>query len=309
MKKTILLFPGQGSQCKGMGRELAETDSWSMDLWKKAEQVSRLPLREIFWDGDEKDMAETKALQPALTVVNCSLWKILASRVEPIGAAGHSLGEFSALFAAEVLSIEDVLTLTALRGSLMDQADPKHTGGMVAVVKLEVETVLELIEEAKAETGELLVAANFNTPVQTVVSGTNAALAAFMPKVKAKKGRAIALKVSAAFHSPIMDEANSEFAKVLAKASWHRAKFPVYGNVDGCGAVDGDALYEKVKRQMTSGVQWVETVRTQYADGARAWLEIGPKSLLVKMVPACLSCADGIETAAVTDRESCEGIE
>ncbi|MBQ7617272.1 MAG: ACP S-malonyltransferase, partial [Desulfovibrio sp.] len=227
MPKAILLFPGQGSQTAGMGRALAEAKSWAMDFWKLGEKISGLPLREIYWEGDEAAMSNTRALQPALTVVNCNLYEAVRSKVSAVGAAGHSLGEFCALVAAHVLEAKDALSLTSLRGRLMAEADPKGDGGMLAVVKLDSSVVLEIVEEVKAELSSVLVAANFNTPFQTVLSGDKKALELAQSKVKARKGRAIALKVSGAFHSPLMAEANAEFGKILEKVTWHDASFPV----------------------------------------------------------------------------------
>ncbi|MBQ7457341.1 MAG: ACP S-malonyltransferase [Desulfovibrio sp.] len=296
MKTHGLLFPGQGSQCKGMGRALAEFDADCMDLWLLAERISRLPLRAIFWEGTDEDMRQTKALQPALTVVNCSLWKHLEGKCAIQGAAGHSLGEFSALACAHVLSIEDALTLTSLRGSLMEQADPKHEGCMAAVLKLDAKTVAALVEEIQAQCQEILVCANLNTPTQTVISGTTHAVDIACKLVKTQKGRAIALAVAAAFHSPMMEEANREFSPQLARVTWHTARFPIYGNVDGQAEVDGDRLRAKMERQMVSSVVWCDTMRAMYADGITTYLELGPKSLLGKMVAPCLPSDAPIST-------------
>lgn len=307
MKPSILLFPGQGSQCKGMGRDIAEHDSESMELWKKAESISKLPLREIFWEGDEIQMRSTSALQPALTVVNCTLWKASKEKVSILGASGHSLGEFSALACAHVLSFDDALELTSVRGSLMEQADPTNTGAMAAVVKLDCDTVLEIVSSVCAQTGEVLVCANFNTPLQTVISGTKTALECATKKIKEKKGRAVPLQVSAAFHSPMMEEANAEFIPCLEKVSWHDAQYPIFCNVDGKPETRAALLLAGLKKQMVSPVRWVDTIRNQYAASARFWLELGPKSILAKMVGQCLSPSDEYEeiaTAAVTDLES-----
>ena len=172
MKNAIaLLFPGQGSQEAGMGRDLAEADSAAMQLWKRAEAISGLPLREIFWEGDDAAMSDTRALQPALTVVNLNLWRALAGRVQPVAAAGHSLGEFAALAAAGVLDEESVLQIVSLRGRLMAEADPDGRGGMAAILKLSLEQVEGVVREAAEESDRPLIIANYNTPGQYVISG------------------------------------------------------------------------------------------------------------------------------------------
>ncbi|MEE0814670.1 MAG: ACP S-malonyltransferase [Desulfovibrio fairfieldensis] len=289
MTQPVLLFPGQGSQEPGMGRDLAEASSEAMNLWKQAERISGLPLREIYWEGDEAAMSDTRALQPALTVVNCNLWREAAGRVSPCGAAGHSLGEFSALAAAGVLSPENVLEITALRGRLMAEADPEGKGGMAALLKLDEPRVAEIVAEAAAESGEMLLTANYNTPAQLVVSGAKSAVALACRKAKERKGRGIELKVSGAFHSPMMEEANKELAPLLRKAVWRKPRFPVYCNQHGKAVHDGESARESLLRQMVSPVRWIETVRNQYANGARFWLELGPKAVLGKMVAPCLN--------------------
>ena len=289
MNQPILLFPGQGAQLPGMGRDLADADAEAMDLWKQAERCSGLPLREIYWEGDEAAMSDTRALQPALTVVGLNLWRAVAGRVHPCGAAGHSLGEYSALAAADVLSPQSVLEITALRGRLMAEADPQGLGGMAAILKLEQPQVEALVEESLAETAGPLRIANYNTPAQFVVSGAKAAVTLACSKANEHKGRGLELKVSGAFHSPLLAEANKELAIQLRKAVWRKPRFPVYSNVTGKAVRDGESARETLLQQMTSPVLWIDVVRHQYADGARRWLELGPKALLGKMVAPCLS--------------------
>lgn len=288
MTKTALLFPGQGSQESGMGRALAEQHADAMELWKKAERISGLPLRGIYWEGDEAAMSDTRALQPALTVVNLALWQQLAPRLNPAGTAGHSLGEYSSLAAAGALSVDSALELTALRGRLMAEADPEGKGAMAAVLKLDAAKVQEIVEEAKAATGEILLVANYNTPGQLVVSGTRAAVDKIVELAKASKGRAIPLKVSGAFHSPLMEEASRELRPVLEKASWQRPRFAVYCNVHGKAVTDGESLRQCMLAQMTSSVRWIDTMINQHQDGVTRWVEVGPKAVLSKMVSPCL---------------------
>ncbi len=285
-------FPGQGSQEPGMGRDAAEAEVEVMALWKKAEAASRLPLREIYWDSeDAAAQADTRALQPALTVVNLSLWRPLSKRLTPAAVAGHSLGEYSALAAAGVLPEAAVIELVALRGRLMHEADPNGVGAMAAVLKLGPAEVEACVRKAGEATGEMIVAANYNTPGQTVISGTKAAVAKAQELVKEAKGRAVPLPVSGAFHSPLMQEAAGELAKAvdaLGKGTWNKARFPVYANATGRPAVDAEAIRDRLKRQMTSSVHWVDTIRRQWDDGARLFVECGPKGVLTKMVEPIL---------------------
>ena len=188
-----------------------------------------------------------------------------------------------------MLSPENVLEITALRGRLMAEADPEGKGGMAALLKLDEPRVAEIVAEAAAESGEMLLTANYNTPAQLVVSGAKSAVALACQKAKERKGRGIELKVSGAFHSPMMEEANKELAPLLRKAVWRKPRFPVYCNQHGKAVHDGESARESLLRQMVSPVRWIETVRNQYANGARFWLELGPKAVLGKMVAPCLN--------------------
>ena len=290
-----------------MGRDLAEASADAMNLWKQAERASSLPLREIYWDGDDTAMSDTRALQPALTVVNLNLWGAVAGRVKPLAAAGHSLGEFSALAAAGVLSPQSVLELTSLRGRLMAEADPQGKGAMAALLKLDLAQVEKIVADTAAQCGELVIVANYNTPGQLVISGTKAAVALACQKAKEAKGRGIELKVSGAFHSPMMAEASKELAPQLRKVTWNKPKFPVYCNAHGKAVQEGESALESLLAQMTSSVQWIDTMRNQYDAGARRWLELGPKALLGKMVSPCLADraeADQLTVELVNNAES-----
>ena len=293
LTQPALIFAGQGSQVPGMGRDVAEASTEAMDYWKLAERISGLPLREIYWEGDEAAMSDTRALQPALTVVNCNLWCALSSRfgaaLAPSAAAGHSLGEYSALAAAGVLSPKSVLEITSLRGRLMAEADPEGKGAMAAIVKLDMDAVADIVAEAAAESGQLLVAANRNTPQQTVISGAREAVALALQKTKERKGRGVELKVSGAFHSPMMAEANRELAPLLEKTVWNAPRFPVYCNVDGKAVHDGESAKKSLLRQMITPVFWVDIIRNLYLAGVRWWLEISPKAVLGKMVGPSLA--------------------
>ena len=291
MAHPALLFPGQGSQEVGMGRDLAEANTDIMELWKKAEKISGIALREIYWDGDEEAMPQTINLQPALTTANLACWFAIAGKVQPSCTGGHSLGELSSLVAAQVLPFEDILELATLRGRLMNQADPDGKGAMAAIVKVNLETVTECVERAHEKTNEMLIIAHYNTPAQYVVSGTKTAIAAVTDEVKAVKGRAIPLAVSGAFHSPLMADASAEFAKAInaiPATHWNNARFAVYSNASATPATDKDIIKNLFIQQMTSSVFWIDTIKNQWHNGARHFIECGPKQVLTKMTPTIL---------------------
>ena len=308
MNILSIVFPGQGSQEPGMGRDLAEHSAEAMELWKKAERQSGLPLREIYWDGDESAMAATRNLQPALTVVNMNLWMHLADRLSPAGVAGHSLGEFSALFAARVLSAEQLLELVCLRGKLMDDV-VNEDGGMAAILKLKEEQVQELVDSAASATGQEIRIANYNTPGQFVVSGHAQAVDHVCAGAKPLKGRAMPLPVSNAFHSPYMAEAAADLAGYMDKLDWKDPKTPVYLNVTARPEPDAAALKEVMKRQMTSSVLWIQTIENQYADGMRSFVELGPKGALSRMISQILKGHDGVRSLSVSTLEQSAAME
>ena len=299
MLPTAFLFPGQGSQELNMGRDVAEAQSAAMDLWKLAEKLSGLKLREIYWGAPDAtpapEMSDTKALQPALSVVNISLWLAAQHKAEAmpiIGAAGHSLGEFAALAAAGVLSVEDVVKAVVERGKLMAGAG-KEGHGMAAVVKLPLATVEQIVDQAAKQSGAFLRIANHNSPAQYVLSGEKPALDLAAALVKEAKGRAVPLAVSGAFHSPLMSEPANVFATILTGLRWQPATFPVCMNVTGLPERDPGILQALLTAQMTSSVFWTTTMRSLYAAGARRFIELGPKSVLTKLVGQNLEGTNG----------------
>ncbi|MFW5500526.1 MULTISPECIES: ACP S-malonyltransferase [unclassified Maridesulfovibrio] len=287
MSDLSILFPGQGSQEPGMGRDLAEKWSTAMDMWKFAEAESGLSLREIYWEGDASDMAKTDALQPGLTVVNLTIWSYLKESLKPAATAGHSLGEFASLGASGILSVEDTIKAVCLRGKLMSQVS-NEDHGMAAVLKLDQAAVEEAVEFGASETGKELRVANYNSPAQYVISGEKAAIDAAGTVIKEKKGRAIPLPVSGAFHSPLIQDAADEFAAYLGKLDWNAPAFPVYFNATAETESNPEAIKKIMCSQMTSSVRWIEIVSNQYAAGARNFLELGPKGVLTKLLVANL---------------------
>ena len=310
MSKTAILFPGQGSQKNGMGKHLAEKSKDVMELWKKAEKYSDAPLREIFWESnDDAIMAHTKNLQPAITVVNLALWMYVSPSVIPCAAAGHSLGEFSALGAAKVLDIDKVLEAVSLRGRLMSEADPDRIGSMYAILRLNVEQVETLCKEASDATGKLVRLANRNTPGQFAVSGHKEALENLVDRAQGVGGKCIPLAVSGAFHTPLMAEASAEFAKFLDKLEWRNAAFPVYCNLSGEALEDAAKLHAAVRKQMTSSVYWIDTICNQWNSGIRKWFEFGPQGVLTRMMRQILTtteATDNYQTVHIPDLAAAE---
>jgi [acyl-carrier-protein] S-malonyltransferase len=221
------------------------------------------------------------------------------------GVAGHSLGEFSALAAAEVLGVEETIELAALRGKLMaDAGGPDE--GMAAVLKLPQSKVELIVESARTATGLEIRVANFNTPAQFVVSGKKDALDQVADLVKKEKGRAIPLPVSGAFHSPLMKEANKELAKVMEKKDWREPKHPLFFNATGKPEADPAKIKDIMIRQMVSPVRWIALIETMWEQGARTFYEFGPKGVLTRMLGPILKekteeyqseAVNGLETA------------
>jgi len=292
---TGVLFPGQGSQEANMGRDLAESDSTAMELWKMAERACGHPLREIFWDQGCGEMDATRYVQPALTAVNLALWMRLESKLGAAYSAGHSLGEYCALCAAQVLEPRAVLELTSLRGRLMDEADPHSRGGMAAILKLQKDQVEDLVAQVARDLDKVILVANYNTPTQTVVSGDKEALQHLESLVQEAKGRLFHLPVSGAFHSPMMQEAAEELSDVMRKLDWKKPAFPIFFNSTAAMEQDPEKIKRIMSTQMTSPVYFAQLIENMHEQGVKHFVELGPKGVLSRMIPQILGRDAGIE--------------
>ena len=284
----VILFPGQGSQETNMGRALAERSNQAMERWEKAERLSKLPLREIYWEADNDAMADTKALQPAMFITAFNLWEHLANTYLPPFTAGHSLGEFTALAAARVLDPDEILEMVILRGQLMAGIDPSGTGAMAAVLKLDHDQVETVVNQARESDRELCIA-NYNSPNQYVISGLATAVERAEALVKERKGRAVRLAVSAAFHSPLMKDAARELAEYMTRLTWRAPRIPIHFNVTSKTEDNPETIRTIMQNQMVSSVLWMWIIDHQWQAGVRSWLELGPKGVLTRLLKSILA--------------------
>ncbi|HCC53978.1 MAG TPA: [acyl-carrier-protein] S-malonyltransferase [Desulfobulbaceae bacterium] len=287
-QKIAVLFPGQGSQFLGMGREFLDTDPAARALMAEAEKISGFPLSRLCQDGPLEELTRTVHLQPAMTVMNLICWQALAKAgVRPAFFAGHSLGEYGALAAAGIVSPEDALALVTERGRLMERESAANPGGMQAVVKLPIQQVRAIVESARVH-GRLTVA-NHNSAEQIVISGEIAALEAAAELVKKEGGKAIPLKVSGAWHSQLIQGAIPDFEMAMAKISFSSPHTPVLFNVTAAAESDPEAIRKIMARQIASTVRWFEIIQKMMAEEVRVFIEVGPKNvltgLLKKIIP------------------------
>jgi [acyl-carrier-protein] S-malonyltransferase len=280
--KTAFLFPGQGSQAVGMGRDLAERFPIAAQTFAEADEALNFPLSKLCFEGPEEFLRLTENTQPAILTVSVAAWRVLAAQgVEPALAAGHSLGEWSAHVAAGTLHFADALRAVRARGRAMQQAVPAGQGAMAAVLMLAPEAVSEACREAEAETGLVVSAANLNSPGQTVISGALAAVERACALAKAKGARrTVMLPVSAPFHCSLMLPAQEEVARVLGALTLADPSIPVAANVSGGLIETAEAAQDALIRQVTGAVRWVECVRSLAAAGAESFVEVGPGKVL-----------------------------
>lgn len=274
-----LLFPGQGSQFVGMGKDLAAASSAAKEVFQTADRVLGYALSEIMFAGPEETLRETRHAQPAILTHSLAVWAALD---RPLGegdyiAAGHSLGEYSAYTAAGALRLEDALKVVRRRGELMHEAGAARPGTMAAVIGSDFETVTAVCREVPGDVGP----ANINSPGQLVISGEVAAVRAAMPLLKERGAkRVIELKVSGAFHSPLMASAAEGLREVLADVELRNARFPVYANASAEQVTSAEEIRASFVKQLLSPVRWEPSIRAMIADRPTSFTEIGPGAVL-----------------------------
>jgi [acyl-carrier-protein] S-malonyltransferase len=276
------VFPGQGSQFKGMGKDLFESSEQARQMFAKADELLGFALSRIMFEGSDEDLKQTKVTQPAV-LIHSVIAAALTENFKPAMVAGHSLGEFSALVASGAMSFEDGLQLVSIRAKAMQKACELTPSTMAAVLRYESD---EQVEKICAEiTDDIVVPANYNAPGQLVISGTLSGIDKAIEKLAAAGvRRVIKLQVGGAFHSPLMEPARKELAEAINNARFNNPVCPIYQNVSGQPEIDPSVIKANLIKQLTAPVKWTQSVRAMINDGANEFIELGPGNVLTGLV-------------------------
>jgi len=280
MKKAYV-FPGQGAQFPGMGKDLFDQSEIARDLFRKADEILGFGITDIMFNGSEEDLRQTKVTQPAIFLHSVILAKVMGDRFQPDMVAGHSLGEFSALTAAGALSFEDGLALVSKRALAMQKACELTPSTMAAILGVDN----EVVEKVCKEIDEVVVPANYNTIGQIVISGSHQGIdLAIIRLQELGAKRALKLSVGGAFHSPLMEPARTELAQAIEDAPIIEPICPIYQNVDALPSSDPVTIRKNLVAQLTSPVRWTQTAQNMIADGAGSFTEVGPGTVLQGLI-------------------------
>lgn len=275
------IFPGQGAQFAGMGKDLYDISSLARDLFEKANNILGFRITDLMFSGTDEDLRQTKVTQPAIFLHSVILTRMLGDKFKADMVAGHSLGEFSAIVAAEGLSFEDGLNLVSKRAQAMQKACEINPSTMAAIIGLDD----EIVEKVCSETNEIVVPANYNSPGQIVISGSIKGIEMAIEKVtEAGAKMALKLKVGGAFHSPLMEPAKIELEKAIDITPFSKPVCPVYQNVTALPTVVPEKIKQNLKLQLTSPVKWTQSVKNMLKDGAASFTEVGPGKVLQGLV-------------------------
>jgi [acyl-carrier-protein] S-malonyltransferase len=275
------VFPGQGAQFVGMGKDLYDNSPLAKELFEKANTILGFRITDLMFSGTDEDLRQTKVTQPAIFLHSVILAKVLGEKFKPEMVAGHSLGEFSALVAANALSFEDGLVLVSKRAMAMQKACEKEPSTMAAILGLDDTTV----EKVCAEINEVVVPANYNSPGQLVISGSIKGIEVACEKLKAAGAkRALPLKVGGAFHSPLMEPARVELAQAIEATKFNAPVCPIYQNVDAKAYTNPEDIKKNLISQLTSPVRWTQIMVNMVADGANNFTELGPGNVLQGLI-------------------------
>ncbi len=282
--KNAYIFPGQGSQFSGMGKNLYESNAFVKNLFEKANDILGFRISDVMFGGTDEELKQTDITQPAVFLHSVAAFRTIENAKLDM-VAGHSLGEFSALVANGVLDFEDALKLVSIRAKAMQKACEVQPSTMAAVLALADEKVEEICAEVSKETGEVVVAANYNCPGQLVISGSIKGIEIACERMKAAGAkRALVLPVGGAFHSPLMTPAKEELAAAIEATAFHNPVCPVYQNVVAKAVMEPSEIKKNLIDQLTGAVRWTQSVQAMVADGATNFTEAGPGKVLQGLV-------------------------
>ncbi len=282
--KHAYIFPGQGSQFPGMGKEHYENSAFAKKLFEQANEVLGFRISDVMFNGTEEDLKQTNVTQPAVFLHSIIAYRSIES-ASPDMVAGHSLGEFSALVANGTLSFDDALSLVSIRAKAMQKACEMNPSTMAAVLALADDKVEAICAEVQSETGEIVVPANYNCPGQLVISGSIKGIEVACERMKAAGAkRALVLPVGGAFHSPLMEPAKEELAAAIEATKFHTPTCAVYQNVAAKAVMDREEIKQNLIDQLTGAVRWTQSVQAMIADGASQFTEAGPGKVLQGLV-------------------------
>lgn len=278
------VFPGQGSQFSGMGKNLYESNNAAKAIFENANDILGFRISDVMFAGSDEELKQTDITQPAVFIHSVAAFTTIEAAV-PSMVAGHSLGEFSALVANKTLQFEDALKLVAIRAKAMQKACEQQPSTMAAVLALDDNKVEEICQQVSTETGEVVVAANYNCPGQLVISGSVKGIEIACEKMKAAGAkRALVLPVGGAFHSPLMAPAREELANAIKATTFNQPICPVYQNVTAAAVSDPASIQLNLIAQLTGAVRWTQSVQAMVADGATKFTECGPGKVLQGLV-------------------------